>query len=115
MNPLSKLEIVPDPVLNVPLKRGDLLKDQKVTYKNSYHTIFPAYGINLAEKPANLRQIPLKFTISKEKVNDHYKTEYNRNLEPTPSEMGRHQTIHQSGSLKKMHAEQRRNDSYMLK
>ena len=53
--PLNKLEIVPEPVLNVPLQRTGLLNDHKASYKNSYKTIFPAYGINLAEKPANLR------------------------------------------------------------
>jgi hypothetical protein len=60
LNPLSKLEIVPDPVLNVPLKRGDLLKDQKASYKNSYNTIFPTYGINLAEKPAAYSNLIVK-------------------------------------------------------
>ena len=121
MQPLNKLEIVPEPVLNVPHKRSGLLNDHKASYKNSYKTVFPAYGLNLAEKPVNLRQIPLKFIIngrdlvSKEKMNKHYTTEYNRNLEPTPSEIGTYQDIHHSGILKKMNAEQRRNDSYMLK
>ena len=97
--------------MNVPVKRGDLLKEQKAMYsKNSYTTIFPAYGLNLVEKPANLQfetlpKVPLKFTISKDKLKKHYKTEYKRNLEPTPSEVGRYQMIHHSGNLQKMHAE----------